>query len=150
MDSLSLCQTLSWSSWAPQATNSRVMAWPGGVGLGSVIPSFPSCLPSDLLANHLFPKPFRFWFKGSQRTKGFDPLSNGCHRDASACVQSRRSTHRPPLFPHRAHLTHRRSKRPVVPQPHGAAFSAVGGSAFRSLGRGQQCHTYTEHIQDHN
>lgn len=42
-----------------------------------------------------------------------------------------------------AHSTLRKPKRPVVPQSHGAAFSAVEDSAFRSPRRGQHSVTHT-------
>lgn len=58
-----LCQTLSWPSWSPQATNSWVMAWPGGAGLGSMSQSFSSRLLFGLLANELYPKELKLWFR---------------------------------------------------------------------------------------
>lgn len=129
---------LSWSSWTPQATNSGVMAWPGGLGLGSAIPSFSSCLPSDLLANQLSPKPFRFWFEGSQRVLP----SNGCHREASTCVQSHQSTHSPPSFPHGT-LDTQEAKETCGPSAPWSYLFCCRRQCFRSLGRGQHSVTHT-------
>lgn len=56
VDHPNLYQALSQLSWSPHATNSWVMAWLGGAGLGSGIQSVSSHLPFDLVANQLSPK----------------------------------------------------------------------------------------------